>query len=211
MRSSEREKRTKTASGTSARPSPRKDDKKVLTNQEKLFVAEYLVSLNPREAAEKAGYSLSLAKSKAYQWVSNRKVKPHVHDAIQERLRERVQELGLDADRALRQAAMQTYLDVRALFHSDGRPKQMHELDAVTAQAVQVEITNKQDEEPIVKIRNPERSQSLEKLARHHRLYESDNKPTGGEIAKLLEEIAGSASVIDQARKRSGIKNRTDR
>lgn len=210
MPSKDRNKQVTKAAKTSSGASRTGKEKKALTNQEKLFVAEYLVSLNPREAAEKAGYSLSLAKSKAYQWVSNRKVKPHVHDAIQERLQDRVEELGLDADRALRQAAMQTYLDVRGLFHTDGRPKQMHELDALTAQAIQVEIIQKPGEEPVIKTRNPERSQSLEKLARHHRLYERDNKPEGGEIAQLLRDIAGSASVLDRARERSGITNGTE-
>ena len=39
--------------------------------REKRFIDEYLVDLDPKRAAIEAGYSKSVAASKAYQWVSN--------------------------------------------------------------------------------------------------------------------------------------------
>lgn len=51
---------------------------KRLTSKDRLFCFEYLADekLNPERAALKVGYSPSVAKSKAYQWVSNSKENP---------------------------------------------------------------------------------------------------------------------------------------
>jgi len=67
-----------------AKLTPKKEPaQKQLDAREKRFVAEYVIDLNPERAAIEAGYSISMAKSKAYQWVSGGKVKPHVYAAIQ--------------------------------------------------------------------------------------------------------------------------------
>ena len=71
---------------------------KGLDNRERIFVERYLVSLKPDQAALEAGYSESMAKSKAYQWVSNGKVKPHVYDAIKKGLRMKSERAELDQD-----------------------------------------------------------------------------------------------------------------
>ncbi len=132
-----------------------------------------------------------------------RSVKPHVYDEIEARMRERVHQLSLEADRVVFQAAMQAYFDARGLAHPDGQPKQLHELDPVTAQVVQVETTQKEGEKPVLNIRDPERSHALEKLAKYHGLYHRDNQQRGGEIAELLRAISASSGVLDDARERS--------
>lgn len=58
---------------------------KPLDAREQRFVDEYMVDLDVERAAVAAGYSQSMARSKAYQWVSNSKVKPHVFAAIEGR------------------------------------------------------------------------------------------------------------------------------
>ncbi|MBE0538776.1 MAG: terminase small subunit [Ignavibacterium sp.] len=59
---------------------------KELTNREKLFALEYLAdeTMNAERAALKAGYSASVARTKAYVWVSKSKQnkKPHVAEFI---------------------------------------------------------------------------------------------------------------------------------
>jgi len=67
---------------------------KNLDARESRFVNEYLIDLDPKRAALAAGYSATTAASKAYQWVSNSKVKPQVYKAIakiQERLAQKVE------------------------------------------------------------------------------------------------------------------------
>jgi phage terminase small subunit len=51
---------------------------KRLTAKDRLFCYEYIADekLNPESAALKVGYAASVAKSKAYQWVSNSKENP---------------------------------------------------------------------------------------------------------------------------------------
>lgn len=55
---------------------------KRLDAREQRFVQEYLIDLDPKRAALAAGYAATTAASKAYQWVSNSKGKPHVFAAI---------------------------------------------------------------------------------------------------------------------------------
>lgn len=75
---------------------------KQLDAKETLFVAEYLIDLDPKRAALAAGYSKTVAESKAYQWVSNSKVKPHVFAAIEERKQARMERLQIEQDDILR-------------------------------------------------------------------------------------------------------------
>lgn len=58
---------------------------KKLDDRESRFVDEYLIDLDTERAAVAASYSVSTARSKAYQWVSNGKVKPHVFAEVKKR------------------------------------------------------------------------------------------------------------------------------
>ena len=64
---------------------------KKLTNKEKLFALEYLAdeTMNAERAALKAGYSPSVARTKAYVWVSKSKQnkKPHVAEFIESKMK----------------------------------------------------------------------------------------------------------------------------
>jgi len=75
---------------------------KQLTNQEKLFKEEYLVDLKPERAAIAAGYSKTVAHTKAYQWVSNGKIKPHLFIAIKTTLDKQAEKLQLTAETVLK-------------------------------------------------------------------------------------------------------------
>lgn len=61
-----------------------------LTKRDKIFVARYMIDFKVYEAAIEAGYSQNMAKGKCYQWVSDRKFKPALYDAIQEGIAERL-------------------------------------------------------------------------------------------------------------------------
>lgn len=51
--------------------------------QEKIFADAYLRDMCPRTAALEAGYSITVARTRAYQWVSDRELKPWQYDYIQ--------------------------------------------------------------------------------------------------------------------------------
>ena len=59
---------------------------KKLTPRDKLFAIEYLadLNLNPERAAKKVGYSDTVARTKAYQWVSDSKHKPLLFKRIKD-------------------------------------------------------------------------------------------------------------------------------
>jgi len=75
--------------------------KRQLDKREQVFVSEYLIDLDPRRAALAAGYRKTMAESKAYQWVSNRKIKPHVHEAIQKAMDKRSKKTEITAEYVL--------------------------------------------------------------------------------------------------------------
>ena len=72
-----------------------------LDAREAIFVDEYLIDLDVERAAKAAGYSDSMAKSKAYQWVSGGKVKPHVFEAVKKRMLERQKRVEVSQDYVL--------------------------------------------------------------------------------------------------------------
>lgn len=74
---------------------------KKLTNRESKFINEYLIDLDVPRAALAAGFSKTIAKSKAYQWVSNSKVKPHVFAELKRRILKQEERTGITADYVL--------------------------------------------------------------------------------------------------------------
>jgi phage terminase small subunit len=84
-----------------------------LTAKERVFVNEYLIDLDPKRAALEAGYSATMAASKAYQWVSNSKAKPHVFDAVEKAMAKRAMRTEVTADRVLNELAKLGFSDIR--------------------------------------------------------------------------------------------------
>ena len=81
---------------------PKKTTKE-LTNKDKIFVSEYLIDLDPKRAAETAGYSLTVAKTKAFRWVSNSPTnpKPHVYAFIMAKIKKRIAKAERSADEVI--------------------------------------------------------------------------------------------------------------
>lgn len=69
--------------------------------RERIFITEYFVDFNAERAALTAGYSKSLAKSKAYQWVSlsPKNPKPHLREAIEAKMQERAEKTEITIDK----------------------------------------------------------------------------------------------------------------
>jgi hypothetical protein len=68
--------------------------------------------------------------------------------------------------------------DPARLFHQNGRPKQLHELDEATRSAVRAEV----DAEGKMKYRSPDKTAAREQAMKHFGPYERDNtqKPSVG-------------------------------
>lgn len=179
---------------------------KQLTPKDVLFVEEYLINLNPEQSALTAGYSASMAKTKAYQWVSDSKdnPKPEVYARIQKRIAERAKRAEITADKVLNEIAKIAFFDAKRLFNDDGSPKGIHELDDESSGAIAgvdvVTIGNdKNGFGQILKYKVADKNKALEQLCKHFGL----NAPVKQEITgkdgaplnppELIIEISGKS------------------
>ena len=167
-----------------------------LTAKQSQFVQEYLVDLNATQAAIRAGYSAKTAEQQGYQLLQ----KPSVQAAIAARQKEREQRTAVTADRVLLEAARLALFDPRKLFNDDGSPKGITELDDDTAAAVAgIEVVEQFEGSGkdrvfvgyLKKYRIADKNSALEKLFRHHGLYERDNEQKTDPLTSLLHAIAG--------------------
>ena len=167
-----------------------------LAPMQSVFVQEYLIDLNATQAAIRAGYSKKPAAQQGFQLLQ----KPSVRAAIAERQREREQRTAVTADRVLLEAARLALFDPRKLFNDDGSPKGITELDDDTAAAVAgIEVVEQFEGSGkdrvfvgyLKKYRIADKNSALEKLFRHHGLYERDNEQKTDPLTSLLHAIAG--------------------
>lgn len=109
---------------------------KGLNPQERLFVDEYLKDLDAQRAALTAGYSKTVARSKAYSWVSSGRQKPHVYASVLSAIEKRSRRNQVTADRVLEELGRLAFSDVRKLYDDQGRLKAPHEIDDDSAAAI---------------------------------------------------------------------------
>lgn len=110
---------------------------KPLDARESRFVDEYLISLNPREAAIAAGYAVTTATNKAFTWVSESGcAKPHVFAEIEKRKAERSKRTNIDADWVLRRLAQEAEADIADLYDEKGALKPIREWPLIWRQGL---------------------------------------------------------------------------
>lgn len=92
---------------------------KPLNAKEQRFVDEYLINPNPEKAAIIAGYKPSVARSKAYCWVSNSQQnnKPHVFSAIKNAQNERARQLGITQGMVLQELYWIAFSNISHYVH----------------------------------------------------------------------------------------------
>ncbi|WP_052465730.1 terminase small subunit [Phaeobacter sp. S60] len=157
-----------------------------LDAREKRFRDEYLVDLDPKRAALAAGYSATTAASKAYQWVSNSKLKPHLFAAIREAQAKREHRTEITQDRVLQELARIGFADIRKavawgstpadLLEGDeggdeGAPASVYPVDLVRSSEVDDDTAAAIAEVSLtkggVKLKMHDKLSALEKIARH--------------------------------------------
>ena len=151
---------------------------KTLDAREKLFVAEYLIDLDPKRAALAAGYAKSTAEQKSYGWVRNSKpTKKNVHEAILKAQNARLERLDIDADWIRRRLQDELEADLLDLYDDDGRLRPMKEWPLVWRQGlvqsletVKTSIGEGDDElfnVRVDKLKLPDRIKRLELAGKH--------------------------------------------
>ena len=94
-----------------------------LNDKQQRFVEEYLVDLNGKQAAIRAGYSEKTAEQQASRLLSNVKVE----EAIEEAKAERSERTKIDSDWVLIRLAEEVEADLADLYHENGSLKSVHE------------------------------------------------------------------------------------
>ena len=155
------------------------------------FAEEYVVDLNGKQAAIRAGYSARTAESQASRLLSFVKVAEHIA-ALQAARSERT---AITADRVLFELARLAFVDVRRFYDADGHLKKPSDIDDDTAAALaSVEIDElwegSGDERTIVgltkKVRTWNKVSALGLLGKHLGLFREAVVPEDAQFIQLL-------------------------
>lgn len=186
--------------------------RKKLSNQERLFVHEYLVDTNASQAALRAGYAKNTAEAKAPAWVKKRRVecppnKRHVWDAVQEAMDKRSGKIEVTADRVLAELCKIAFSNPEDYFEwakqqpdKDGRPAGKGGVELISSddltrdqKAAISEISESFGQYGnSIKMKFNDRQRALEMIARHLGMFNDG----------LNLNIQGLGDMILGARKR---------
>lgn len=159
-----------------------------LTPKQHRFVDEYLVDLNGKQAAIRAGYSPHTAEGQASRLLSKAKV----HAQVELKRKELAGELGISRQRVLREMAKIAFSDPRDLFNQHGHLIPIHELSDSAAGAIaSIEVdTIKIGEGKVTvttKVKCWDKGKQLENLLKH--LGMDGDKPVVPEIGNSAIDL----------------------
>lgn len=155
---------------------------KELDAREKRFVEEYLIDLDPKRAAIEAGYSATMAASKAYQWVSNGKVKPHVYAAVHEAQAKRSERTEITQDMVLQELALLGFANAGEYFKWGPNGVTLKDSDELTReqQAAVSEVSETITEKGgTIRMKMHDKKGALVDIGRHLGMFTDKHEFTG--------------------------------
>lgn len=142
----------------------------MITPKQARFVAEYLIDLNGKQAAIRAGYSPKSAEVQASQLLSN----PKVAVVVQEAKAKQLEALGVTAQRVLQEMTSLALVDARGFWNADGTLKNISDLTAEQGAAlagfeaiIKNATAGDKKQDLVHKIKFWDKPRSLEMLAKH--------------------------------------------
>jgi len=164
-----------------------------LTPRQSLFVAEYLIDLNAKQAAIRAGYAKGSAADRGWELLHRC---PPVMARLKEAMAERAQRTQIDAERVLKELARLAFADIRN-YLTEGKDKtlvvrplaQLSDDDVAALAEIQAEG----DAKTLRRIKLYDKRAALELLARHLGLTgkRSDSPPpphSSADARQILRE-----------------------
>ena len=138
-----------------------------LTPRMARFAAEYMIDLNAKQAAIRAGYVARNADTAGWDLLQ--------HPAVQADIARRSQRLydrfALSPERGLHELARIAFADIRGLYNDDGTVRDLKDIDDDTLAAVASIVIAEGRTGRIVKVRPLDRLVALTLLARHFGLF----------------------------------------
>lgn len=151
------------------------------------FCREYLVDLNATQAAIRAGYSAKTADVQGPRLLGNAGVAARIDELKAARLKR----VDMDADATLRRIADAVNADCADLYDDDLRmlhPRQMPKEVRALISSV------KHHPNGSVEVKFIDKAKALEMLARHHNLFDAENKGKANAVSEALQGLIEAAS-----------------
>ncbi len=179
-----------------------------MTPKEQRFVEEFLIDLDPKAAALRAGYSATTAAKKAFSWVGNSRVKPHVFNAVQQAKAERTERVKMDSDAVLERLVriMETSIGDFIKISEDGLPSYNfknttpEQIAAIGAlQIDMVESAGDHSRTRKIKLTLPDKLKTLELIGKHVNVQAFKDKLEIGvddPLAELMRMVDGRTRGI---------------
>ena len=156
-----------------------------LTARQERFVEEYMIDLDAKNAAIRAGYSARSAKTLGQRLTK----KKNVAARIEEEKAKRARRTGITAERVLRELAQLAFFDAsKCLGMLNGDMEKMEELERETARIAAIKIGKGG-----IEIRFHDKTRALELLGRHMGIFREENAGREAiqvELGSGVEELA---------------------
>jgi phage terminase small subunit len=161
-----------------------------LTPKQRRFVEEYLIDLNARQAAIRAGYSPRTAEVIAHQNLR----KLNIAAAIAEMQQARSKRVEITQDRVLLEIARLAFFDPRKIFDEQGQLLQITQFNDDSAAAIAgmdvIGVKSESGEVQYVKkIKFWDKNSALEKLSKHLKLFGDPIGDLANSLASLIKQI----------------------
>ena len=175
--------------------------KRKLTRKQEAFVAQYMIDKNSTQAAIRAGFSKRNADVIGPQLLG----KSWVREAVDEALSRLNDSAIMSANDVLVEASRLGRFDARKLYRADGSPIPVNELDDDTARCVaaieMIEVYEGSGKDRVFvgytkRYKTHDKNSALDKLFKHHGLYDKDNKQKTDPIRDLLDAINGRSAKL---------------
>ena len=180
-----------------------------LTPKQQRFVDEYLVDLNAKQAAIRAGYSPRSAEVTGSRLLSNAKVAA----AVAARQNRRAKRLEVTQDRVLQELARIAFADIRDLFTWDEEracyipSRDLTDDEAAVVASIEAETTEIGEDMPVrkikLKLKTYDKLGALEKLAKHLGMFVDRLEHTGPGGGPIETHELSDAELVERVRQRT--------
>jgi phage terminase small subunit len=179
----------------------------MLTPKQTRFVEEYLVDLNGKQAAIRAGYSPRAAEVQASRLLRNAKVQAALELAIQVRSKR----TELSSDRVVEELARIAFANMRDYWPRPGETIDLHRLDQDRTAAVE-EIVIHESVDPSgvlhrhIRLKLRDKQRALDSLARHLGMFIDRHVAEGSIEHRVMnmtreERIACAEQLLEKGQK----------